>query len=79
MRKAAWLVTALAVIGLGYGAFQRYKIYLPGLIASIREPIGDYREVTWDKGPATAPKEQRPPNVSPTAHREAETAKAHRG
>ncbi len=63
MRKAAWLVTALAVVGLGYGAFQRYKIYLPGIISNIREPIGDYREVTWEKGPATAPKEQRPPNV----------------
>lgn len=63
MRKAAWLVTALAVVGLGYGAFQRYKLYLPGIIGNIREPIGDYREVAWDKGPATAPKEQRPPNV----------------
>ena len=63
MRKALWLGIVVALAGLGYAGFQRYKIYLPGIIAQWREPIGPYQDTTWAKGPATAPAGQRPPNV----------------
>lgn len=63
MRKSLWLGAALVVAGLGYTAFQHYKIYIPGLIGQLREPIGPYRDVVWAKGPATAPQGKRPPNV----------------
>ena len=63
MRKGLWLGIALMAAVLGYAGFQRYKIYLPGLISQLREPIQPYRNVIWAKGPVTAPTEKRPPNI----------------
>ena len=63
MRKSLWLMTVLALAGAGTAAFQRYKIFLPGLIGQFREPIGDYHAVTWSKGPATPSNAKRPPNI----------------
>ena len=63
MRKSLWLMTVLALAGAGTAAFQRYKIFLPGLIGQLREPIGDYHAVTWSKGPATPSNAKRPPNI----------------
>jgi arylsulfatase A-like enzyme len=56
---------ALVLGGGGYGAFQHFKIYLPGIIGRIKHPIGPNREITWSRGPATAaaPAAQRPPNI----------------
>lgn len=62
-RKWVWLAAIAAIIATGYLLFERYKIYLPGIIGQIREPIGDYRPVAWNKGPAAAPEGKRPPNV----------------
>jgi len=63
MRKSLWLMTAVALAGAGTVAFQRYKIYLPGLISGLREPIGPYHPVAWSKGPATPSAGKRPPNI----------------
>jgi arylsulfatase A-like enzyme len=62
-----WIVVGVLVVAAGTGwlAFQRYWYYLPGLVASIRNPIEDNHPVVWQQGPAIAPApaEQRPPNV----------------
>ena len=63
-----WIIAlgALAVLGVGgYVAFQHYKIYLPGLMSRLRDPIEPYHPVAWEQGPeqAAAPADQRPPNI----------------
>ena len=57
------LVVAVILGVAGWAAFQRYWYYLPGIMATIRDPVGPNREVTWEKGPAARPAGTRPPNV----------------
>jgi len=60
------LLGVVAVLGIGaFLVLQRYWIYLPGLLAVLRDPIGPTREVVWAAGPerAAAPPGERPPNV----------------
>jgi arylsulfatase A-like enzyme len=57
------LVVAVILGVAGWAAFQRYWYYLPGIMATIRDPVGPNREVTWEKGPAVRPEGTRPPNV----------------
>ncbi|AZU05113.1 steryl-sulfatase [Glycocaulis alkaliphilus] len=56
---AALVILAAA----GFWAFDRYFIYLPGLVQDIRNPIGPNRAVDWQRGPDTAPEGERPPNI----------------
>lgn len=64
MRKVWWIAAALLIVaGAGWAAWQRYWIYLPGLVQQWRDPIADYREIAWAKGPASAPQGGRPPNI----------------
>ncbi|MFM2301481.1 MAG: hypothetical protein RLZZ84_1217 [Pseudomonadota bacterium] len=65
MTKRAWLGIAAALIAGGYATFQHYKLYLPGLIAQLREPIAPYHPVALAKGPAqpATPAAKRPPNI----------------
>ena len=49
------LVVAVILGVVGWAAFQRYWYYLPGIMATIRDPVGPNREVTWEKGPAARP------------------------
>ena len=58
---AAAILAALALAG--FWAFDRYFIYLPGLVQDIRNPIGESRTVDWQRGPDTAPEGGRPPNI----------------
>ena len=59
------------LVGFGLAAavggllFQRYWYYLPGLIASIKDPVVANQPVLWSPGPETAetPADRRPPNV----------------
>jgi arylsulfatase A-like enzyme len=62
MKKGIWLGIA-AVIGASAFAFQQYKIYIPGILAQWREPIGDNHDVTWAKGPDAPASGERPPNI----------------
>ena len=60
------LLAVAAVLGIaGFLLLQRYWIYLPGLLAVLRDPIGPTRDVVWGAGPeqAVAPPGERPPNV----------------
>ena len=63
--KKRWklAIAALALVGLSYGAFERYKLYLPGLIGLWIDPVGPHQSVTWAAGPATPPTAKRPPNI----------------
>lgn len=64
MKKRWWVLAALLlVIGAGYVAWQRYWIYLPGLIGDWRDPVGETRDIVWAKGPSSSPAGKRPPNV----------------
>jgi len=55
---------AVAILGVtGFAAYQRYWYYLPGLIASIRDPVGPNHAVTWQQGPSDSAPGERPPNV----------------
>ncbi len=62
-----WLTITLAVIAVlavgGYIAFQNYWYYLPGLVASFRDPVQPNREVVWEKGPDAPAATDRPPNI----------------
>ncbi|MBP6014369.1 MAG: sulfatase-like hydrolase/transferase [Alphaproteobacteria bacterium] len=62
-----WFTITLAVVAVlaigGYIAFQNYWYYLPGLIASFRDPVQPNREVVWEKGPDTPAATDRPPNI----------------
>jgi arylsulfatase A-like enzyme len=63
--KRSWIIFAFValLVGAGYAAFQRYRIYIPGLIGLWREPIAENRPIVWNKGPAAAAQGKRPPNV----------------
>ena len=69
MRSArVWIVLGVILVVVattGWLAFERYWYYLPGLIASIRNPIEANHPVVWQQGPAeaSASADQRPPNV----------------
>lgn len=63
-----WIIAgvALAVVAGGaYAAFLQYRIYLPGLLMSLREPVLPNQPVAWEAGPATpaAAPADRPPNI----------------
>ena len=60
--RIAIIVVVILAIG-GWGVFERDPDDLPGIMASIRDPVGPNREVTWEKGPAERPAGVRPPNV----------------
>lgn len=64
MRKSWWAIAALIALAAGgYAAFERYKLYLPGIYGQWADPIADNRPVVWARGPETAAPGNRPPNV----------------
>lgn len=64
MKRLLITLGVVAVLGAGgYFAFERYKIYLPGFIQNLRDPIQPTQQVAWDQGPAEAPQSERPPNI----------------
>lgn len=58
-------VALAGLAGAGYWAYLSYRIYLPGIIGSMRDPLGPHRAVTWEAGPASPerPPAERPPNI----------------
>ncbi|HMT45149.1 MAG TPA: sulfatase-like hydrolase/transferase, partial [Chakrabartia sp.] len=61
--KKIWLGAAVALGVAGFAAYQNYKLSIFGIIAELREPIGENRPVRWAMGPQTPPAGERPPNV----------------
>ncbi len=65
-KKTGGLLAAAVLVGaaLWYLAAQ-YWIYVPGILAEWRDPIGPNRPVAWEKGPeeAAQPAGERAPNV----------------
>ncbi|HMO76640.1 MAG TPA: sulfatase-like hydrolase/transferase [Sphingopyxis sp.] len=63
--KKRWI--ALGIVALlgagGYWAFEANKYRLPGLVQDWQDPVQPHRAIVWDKGPATAPEGERPPNI----------------
>ena len=51
------------LVAAGVWALSQYLVYLPGLIADIVRPVGEFQEVTWQQGPAEAPAGKQPPNI----------------
>ena len=62
-RSLVTLAVLMLLAAGGWLAFDRYIIYLPGLIQDYRDPIGPNREVTWSAGPATAEARGELPNI----------------
>jgi arylsulfatase A-like enzyme len=59
-------LAALVIAGLLVrSAAPSLKLYGPGLLSRIMDPIQPNREVTWEAGPSTpgTPSAQRPPNI----------------
>lgn len=66
MRKWGFIIAALAVMAVaGTVLFQRYALYVPGMLGDLRNPIGPTQSVAWSQGPAAAavPATERPPNI----------------
>jgi arylsulfatase A-like enzyme len=66
MKGRRWLVALVVLVVLGVGGwqvFQRYWYYLPGIMASLRDPVGPNQPVTWQAGPPAPASGSRPPNV----------------
>ena len=53
-RALIWFGLVLALMAGGYVLFQRYWIYIPGLLNEWRSPIGPNEPVTWARGAARA-------------------------
>ncbi|WCL53849.1 sulfatase-like hydrolase/transferase [Gimibacter soli] len=60
--RTAWLAGAALVVAAGLGALYQYRIYIPGIIDRISDPIAKNQPVVWEKGP-TPTGEKGPPNI----------------
>ncbi|MBY0563901.1 MAG: sulfatase-like hydrolase/transferase [Hyphomonadaceae bacterium] len=66
MKKLLIVLGVVVLLGaVGYVAFQQYKIYIPGLLSRLRDPIAEYAPVAWQTGPVEAElsADARPPNI----------------
>ena len=51
-RRYIGIAVGLAVVAAGYAAFQHFKLYLPGIDATIAHPVGPNHRIDWAAGPA---------------------------
>ena len=64
MRRLLIGLGLLAVLaGSGWALVQRYKYYIPGIIARWRDPIQPNHPVVWAPGPKVPAAGARPPNI----------------
>ena len=62
--RALFALAGVAALALGgWLAFDRYAIYLPGLIQDVRDPIAANQPVSWAAGPQTAEERGDLPNI----------------
>ncbi|MEQ8268106.1 MAG: sulfatase-like hydrolase/transferase [Parvibaculum sp.] len=64
-RGAGILAALVVVITVGAVLLSRYWIYIPGILAELRDPVQPNREVVWEQGPAEAEMslDKRSPNI----------------
>ncbi|MDP1627705.1 sulfatase-like hydrolase/transferase [Parvibaculum sp.] len=64
-RGASMLAALLVVLVVGGVLLSRYWIYIPGMLAELRDPVQPNRDVVWEQGPAEAamPAAERAPNI----------------
>ncbi|PKQ08673.1 MAG: sulfatase [Alphaproteobacteria bacterium HGW-Alphaproteobacteria-12] len=62
-RGAGILAALIVVLGVAGALVSRYWIYIPGILAELRDPVQENRDVVWDQGPAEAPAGERAPNI----------------
>ena len=64
-RVVIWTGATIAILIVGWVVASKYWIYVPGLLAEWRDPIGPTQTVTWEEGPETAsvPPQKRAPNI----------------
>jgi arylsulfatase A-like enzyme len=63
MKKNTKIFLGLLVVVLAILGFQKYKIYIPGIISQIKSPIAPNHEVKWQQASAISPNQKRPPNI----------------
>ncbi|KAF0183585.1 MAG: sulfatase [Hyphomonadaceae bacterium] len=63
MKKSAWIIIGVVAIALVFLGFQKYKIYIPGIIANIKNPIAENHEVVWQQASDAPLAKSRPPNI----------------
>lgn len=66
MKRLGITLAILAVVGaIGFAAFERYQVYLPGILSELRDPIQPPRTIVWNQGPTqpVAGGADRPPNI----------------
>lgn len=63
-RFLVWTLAVVAVLGVGgFAAFQHFKLYLPGFIGRLKDPIQPNHEVVWKAVAAGPLSADRPPNI----------------
>lgn len=65
MKRALTITLAVvAILGIGgFAAFQHFKLYLPGFIGRLKDPVQPHREVVWKAVAAGPLSADRPPNI----------------
>ena len=57
MKLSRWRIALIGIVMLGAAGwyiFHSYWYYLPGIMATLRDPVGASRAVTWEQGPIVA-------------------------
>lgn len=57
------LAIVLLLVAAGIWGFSQYWYYLPGILSSIVNPVGEFQEVEWQAGPTDPAASQQPPNI----------------
>jgi len=60
---ALTLLGSVILAGAVWAKREYILLHAPGWIARVRDPIGPFREVSWQPGPEAPPSGPRPPNV----------------
>jgi arylsulfatase A-like enzyme len=63
-RALIWTLAIVAILGVGgVAAFQKYKLYLPGFIGRLKDPIQPNQAVVWKTVQIGPMSKDRPPNI----------------
>lgn len=63
MKKNIWIFVAALALTFAFLGFQKFKIYIPGIIGNIKDPIAANQAVNWQQGGVAKQGQTRPPNI----------------